>query len=99
MTNPTAANTTISSKSALLADQLQIVSRIQSPILADQDIFIAPSSVVLQVTISENSPFYLDSGNETALLNLMSSDSTNFVFNRTAGLFANYTQMMAALGL
>jgi len=98
VTNPTAANTTISSKSVLLADQLQIVSRIQSPIFAEQDLFMAPSSV-LQVTISENAPFYLDSANETALLNLTNSESTNFVFNRTAGLFANYTQMVAELGL
>jgi len=98
VTNPNAASTTISAKSAQLPDQLQIVSRIQSPLFKNQEMFTSPSAV-LQVTLSMNAPSYLDSGNETASLDLKNSDTASFVFERSAGSFSNYTEMVKVVGL
>jgi len=98
VTNPNLATTTLSpsGKSALLADQLQIVARIQSPFFAKQPLF-TEQTAVLQVMISENAPRYLDSANKTVVLNLTDSESTTFVFQRSGGSFANYTQMVGEL--
>ncbi len=98
MTNPTVANTTISSRSVLLPDRLQIVSRIQSPLFSGGHFFKAPFTEI-RVTLSENAPGYLDSAKETAVLDLANSTSASFIFDRAAGSFAKYTQLVEALGV
>ncbi|KLO10073.1 hypothetical protein SCHPADRAFT_943113 [Schizopora paradoxa] len=100
LTNPMLANTTISSKSALLGDHLQIVSRINSTLFGVQDLFSTSSeSSVIRVTISKSAPLYLDSSKMTALLDLSNSSSQSFNFNHSAGTFENYTAMVDELGV
>ncbi|KLO15009.1 hypothetical protein SCHPADRAFT_927525 [Schizopora paradoxa] len=98
ISNPNIAKTVISTSSALFPGQLQLVSRIQSPLLRQQSLFTSPSSV-LEVTLSMNNPQYLDSANETAVLELYGSQTVSFVFERATGTFENYTEMVKVLGI
>ena len=98
VTNRTLAKTSISEKSALLDDALQIVSRIQSPIFADQAL-LTPQSITMKVMLSMNGPQYLDSANETAFLSIEGYKTANMVFDRSVGTFENYTAMAGVLGL
>lgn len=91
-------NTTISANSTKQPATLQIVSRIQSSLFEVLPLF-ASNSTIVNVNLSMNAPSYLDSADETAVLNLTGSATASFTFDNSDATFTNYTQMAKVVGL